>query len=55
MIWKNVKKIWCDKVGKTREIKPGKIIYLDIIPQKKPIYGHYKNWILLQYSDTKQK
>ena len=38
-----------------RDLKPGKIIYIDIISQKKPSYGGSKNWVLIQDCDTKQK
>ena len=40
------------KVVEEWDINPGKMIYLDIISQKKPGYGGSKNWILLQEPDT---
>ena len=43
------------KVAEEQYLNPGKTIYLDISPQKKPSYGGSKYWILLQDSATKQK
>ena len=43
------------KVVEERDLKPGRMIYIDIILQKKPSYGGSKNWILIQDSDTKDK
>ena len=38
------------KVAEERDLKPGEMIYLDIISQKKPSYGGYNNCILIQDS-----
>ena len=43
------------KVAEERNLKPGKIIYIDISSQKKPGYGGSKNLILTEDSDTKHK
>ena len=43
------------KVADKRNLKPGESIYLDIISQKKPSYGGFKNCILIQDSYIKQK
>ena len=43
------------KVAKERNLQPVEMIYLDISSQKKPSYGGYNNWILIQDLDTKQK
>ena len=43
------------KQADERNLKMGKMIYLYLIPQKKPSYGGSENWILIQDSDTKQK
>ena len=42
------------KVAEEKYLKPGKIIYTDIVSQKKPGYIVTKNWILIQDSDTKK-
>ena len=47
------KKNFLRKVAEERYFKLGKMIYIDISSQKKPIYGGYKNWILIQGSDAK--
>ena len=43
------------KQADERNLKMGKMIYLYLIPQKKPSYGGSENWILIQDSDTRQK
>ena len=43
------------KVAEEREIKTGKVIYLDLSSQKKLGYGGTNDLILIQDSDTKQK
>ena len=43
------------KVAEERDLKPGKMIYLDLSSQKKTSYGGSKNWILIQDLDTNQK
>ena len=43
------------KVAEERDLKPDKMIYIDMISQKKPSYGGSKNCILIQDSDTRQK
>ena len=43
------------KVVEEWDLKLGKIIYLDIISQKKQSYWGFKNWILVQDSSTKQR
>ena len=42
------------KVAEKQEINPGKIIYIEIISEKKASYGGSKNWITIQDSDIKQ-
>ena len=44
------KKKFLHKVSEERDLKSGKIIYLDIFSQKKPGYGSSKNFILIQNS-----
>ena len=39
------------KVAEERDLKPGEIIYLDLLSQKKPSYGGSKSWVLIQDSD----
>ena len=41
------------KVAEELTLKPGDIIYLDLISQKKRKYGGSTNWILIQESDKK--
>ena len=43
------------KVAQERDLKPGKIIYIGIISQKKSSYGGSQNQILVKDSETKQK
>ena len=43
------------KVAEESKLKPGGIIYIVIISQKKSSYGYFKNWVLIQDCDTKQK
>ena len=43
------------KVAEERNLKPAEMIYLYLSSQRKPGYGGYKNWILIQESDTKQE
>ena len=50
-----IKYKWLNKVAEYRELKPVKMIYLDLSSQKKPSYGGSNNWILVQDSNTKQK
>ena len=38
-----------------RDLQIGKVIYLYLSSQRKPSYGGYKIWILIQGSDKKQK
>ena len=38
-----------------RDLKPGEMIYIGIISQKKPGYGGSKNWVLIQDCDKKRK
>ena len=40
-------------MGKERDLKPVEMIYIGVISQKKPSYGDYKNWVLIQECDTK--
>ena len=49
----NIKKNVLHKVAEERYFKLGKMIYIDISSQKKPIYGGYNNWILIKGSDAK--
>ena len=43
------------KVEEERNLNPGKMIYLDLISQRKPSYGGSKNCILIQDSVIEQK
>ena len=43
------------KVAEEREIKTGKVIYLDLSSQKKLGYGGLNNWIPIQDLDKKQE
>ena len=43
------------KVAEEWDLNPGEIIYILISSQKNPSYGGYKNWVLIEDSDTKQK
>ena len=43
------------KVVEEKYLKPGEMIYLEIISQKKISYGGSKNWFFIQDSDTNQK
>ena len=42
------------KAAEERYLGPGEMVYLDTSSQKKPSYGGYNNWMLIQYSDTKK-
>ena len=42
-------------MAEEHNLKRGKTIYLDLSSQKKPTYEGFKNWILIQDSDTEQK
>ena len=42
-------------MAEERDLKAPEIIYLDLSSQYKPTYGGYKNWILVQDLNTKQK
>ena len=39
------------KVEEEQDLKIGELTYLDIISQKKSIYGCYNNWIILEDLD----
>ena len=39
------------KVDEEQDLNIGELTYLDIISQKKSIYGCHNNWIILQDSD----
>ena len=43
------------KVAEEQDLNTGKIIYFDIISQKKPRYGGSNNWIIIQDLDTTEK
>ena len=49
-----IKYKWLNKVAEYRELKPVKMIYLDIGSQNKPSYVGSKNWIFIQDSYTKK-
>ena len=43
------------KTAEEKDLNLGEIIYLHTSSQKKPSYGGFKNFVLIQDSDNKQK
>ena len=50
-----IKHKFLHKVAEVHDLKPGKMICIDIGSQKKPSYEVSNNWVIIKDCDTKQK